>query len=241
SESLVRLYAMRARVAVGCADLAGAVAAAVESLRRAEEAGDPGLVAEAACAAAFAHLAVGDLPALEHDAATCRAAAKASRDPLRAWRVQLLWAEPLRRLGRRTDGLHAIRRFARMRAGSLPPLLRRRREMLVDLLIAGSPLTEVVGRHVRGSGLAGLALFLPRENPAPPTSGLPAVWDDAIETLRLCQEAVDERATLTTVCGHVQRQLRAAAVGFFGVERSTLVRVAANGGRLEPGIAERAV
>src|SRR5262249_48683689 len=122
-----------------------------------------------------------------------------------------------------------------------PPLLRRRREMLADLLIAGSPLTEVVGRHVRGSGLAGLALFLPRENPAPPTSGLPAVWDDAIETLRLCQEAVDERATLTTVCGHVQRQLRAAAVGFFGVERSTLVRVAANGGRLEPGIAERAV
>ena len=63
-DCLVRLHAMHARVAVGCGDLAGGVAAAVEALRRAELAGDSGLVAEAACAAAFAHLAVGDLPSL---------------------------------------------------------------------------------------------------------------------------------------------------------------------------------
>jgi hypothetical protein len=84
---------MRARLAVGCGDLAAGVAAAVEALGRAELAGDSGLVAEAACAAAFAHLAVGDLPSLETDAAKCRLAAHAARDPLRGFRVQLMLAE----------------------------------------------------------------------------------------------------------------------------------------------------
>jgi DNA-binding NtrC family response regulator len=237
----VRLHAMHARVAVGCGDLAGAVASAVESVRRAQLTGDSGLTAEAACAAAFAHLAVGDLPSLEADAARCRAAAQESRDPLRAFRVQLMLAELLRRLGRRTDAVDAIRRLSRASAASLPPLLRRRREMLADLLIAGTPLAAVAARHVTGSGLPGLALYLPRECGAGAKSRLPALWDDAIEMLRLCQDAADERTTLTTVCGHVQRQLRASAVAFFGVERGALVRLAGNGGRIESAVAERAV
>jgi DNA-binding NtrC family response regulator len=240
ASSLVRLYALRARLAVGCGDLPGAVSAAVESLRRAEQTGDAGLVAGAACAAAFAHLAVGDLPSLEKDAAACQSAARHTRDPLRAFRVQLLLAEQLRRLGRRTDALGAIHRISRVPAATLPALLRRRRDMLADLLIAGAPLDAVVARHVKGSGLPGLALYLPPESQAS-ASPLPAFWDDAVETLRLCQDAVDERATLTMVCGHVQRQLRATAVAFFGVERGTLVRLAGNGGRVEPAIAERAV
>jgi DNA-binding NtrC family response regulator len=240
-DHVVRLHAMRARVAVGCGDLGGAVAAAVESMRRAEQTGDSGLVAEAAYVAAFAHLAVGDLPSLQNDATICRSAAQAARDPLRACRVQLLLAEQLRRLGRRTDGIDAIRRVNRVPAASLPPLLRRRREMLADLLIAGAPLEGVVARHVKGSGVPGLALYLPRESPAAAGFRLPALWEDAIETLRLCQDAADERATLTTVCGHVQRQLRASAVAFFGVERGALVRLAGNGGRVDPPIAERAV
>jgi DNA-binding NtrC family response regulator len=240
-EGLVRLHAMHARVAVGCGDLAGGVAAAVEASRRAALAGDSGLVAEAACAAAFAHLAVGDLPSLESDAAECRLAAHAARDPLRTLRVQLMLAEQLRRVGRRTEAVDAIRRVTRAPAASLPPLLRRRREMLADLLIGDTPLAAVVARHVTGSGLPALALYLPRESSAAGVGRLPALWDDAIDTLRLCQEAADERTTLTAVCGHVQRQLRAAAVAFFGVERGTLVRLAGNGGRIEPPIAERAV
>jgi len=240
-ESLIRLLAMRARVAVGCGDLADAVAAAVEALRRAELTRDSGLIAEAACSAALAHLAVGDLPSLETDAATCRSASHLSRDPLRTFRVQLMLAEQLRRLGRRTDGIEAIRRVIRVPAVSLPPLLRRRREMLVDLLIAGTPPPAVIARHVARSGLPGLAVYLPPERQSAVEPRLPALWDDAIETLRLCQDATDERATLTTVCGHVQRQLRAAAVTFFGVEQRTLVRLVGNGGRLEPAIAERAV
>jgi DNA-binding NtrC family response regulator/tetratricopeptide (TPR) repeat protein len=240
-ESLIRLLAMRARVAVGCGDLADAVAAAVEALRRAELTRDAGLIAGAACSAALAHLAVGDLPSLEADAATCRSASHLSRDPLCTFRVQLMLAEQFRRLGRRTDGIEAIRRVTRVPAVSLPPLLRRRREMLVDLLIAGTPLPAVIARHVARSGLPGLALYLPRERQSAAEPRLPALWDDAIETLRLCQDASDERGTLTTVCGHVQRQLRAAAVTFFGVEQGALVRLAGNGGRLEPAIAERAI
>ncbi len=141
---------MHARLAVGCGDLAGGVAAAVEASRRAAHAGDSGIVAEAACAAAFAHLAVGDLPSLESDAAECRAAAHAARDPLRALRVQLMLAEQLRRVGRRTEAVDAIRRVTRAPAASLPPLLRRRREMLADLLIGDTPLAAVVARHVTG-------------------------------------------------------------------------------------------
>jgi len=240
-ESLVRLHAMHARVAVGCSDLADGVAAAVESSRRAALTGDSGLVAEAACAAAFAHLAVGDLPSLESDAARCRPAAHAARDPLRAFRVQLMLAEQLRRVGRRTEAVDAIRRVTRASAASLPPLLRRRREMLADLLIGNAPLAAVIARHVTGSGVPALALYLPRESAAVGVCRLPAMWDDAIDTLRLCQEAADERATLTAVCGHVQRQLRAAAVAFFGVERGALIRLAGNGGRIDPSIAERAV
>jgi DNA-binding NtrC family response regulator len=241
ASALVRLHALRARLAVGYGDLPGAVSAAVESLRRAELTADAGLVAEAACAAAFAHLAVGDLPSLEQDVAACQSAARHARDPLRAFRVQLLLAEQLRRLGRRTDALGAIQRISRVPAATLPALLRRRRDMLADLLIAGTPLDAVVARHVKGSGLPGLALYLPLESQASASPRLPAFWDDAVETLRLCQDAADERATLTTVCGHVQRQLRATAVAFFGVERGTLVRLAGNGGRVEPAIAERAV
>jgi DNA-binding NtrC family response regulator len=240
-DCLVRLHAMRARVAVGCGDLAGAVASAVEAVGRGELTGDTGLIGEAACAAAFAHLAVGDLPSLENDAARCRSAAQASRDPLRAFRVQLMLAELLRRLGRRTDAINAIRRLTRASAASLPPLLRRRREMLADLLIAGTPPAAVAARHVTGSGLPGLALYLPRECGPGARSRLPALWDDAIETLRLCQDAADERVTLTAVCGHVQRQVHASAVAFFGAERGTLVRLAGNGGRIEPAVAERAV
>jgi len=240
-ESVIRLYAMRARVAVGCGDHADAIAVADEALRRAELTRDAGLIAAAASSAALAHLAVGDLRSLEADAATCRSASHLSRDPLRSFRVQLMLAEQLRRLGRRTDGIEAIRRVTRVPAGSLPPLLRRRREMLVDLLIAGTPLAAVMARHVARSGLPGLALYLPRERQSAAEPRLPALWDDAIETLRLCQDATDERATLTTVCGHVQRQLRAAAVAFFGAEQGTLVRLAGNGGRLEPAIADRAV
>jgi DNA-binding NtrC family response regulator len=239
--ALVRFHALRARIAVGCGDLAEAVSAAVESMRCAELTGEARLVAESACAAAFAHLAVGDLPSLEKDAAACQAAARQSRDPLRVFRVQLLLAEQLRRLGRRTESLAAIHRASRVPATSLPPLLRRRREMLTDLLVAGAPLEAVVARHVKGSGLPALSLYLPLERQANATARLPALWDDAIETLRLCQDAADERATLTTVCGHVQRQLRASAVAFFGVERGVLVRLAGNGGRVEPEIADRAV
>jgi hypothetical protein len=163
-------------------------------------------------------------------------AAHAVRDPLRALRVQLLLAEQLRRAGRRTEAIDAVRRVIRAPAASLPPLLRRRREMLADLLIANTPLAAVVSRHVTGSGLPALALYLPHETSVVDTCRLPALWDDAIETLRLCQDAADERAT-ATVCGRPAqlRAQRSPSSGWSGV----LIRLAGNGGRIEPSIAER--
>jgi len=235
-ESVVRIHAMRARLAIGCGDLPKAVAAAVEARRRAASLDKHALIAEAACAAAFVHMTVGDEPAVRADAADCVACARITRDPLRAFRVQLLLAEQLRRCGRQTEAVAAVRCLNRVPAGSLPPILRRRREMLADL-VRGAPMATVTARHVAGSGMRALGLFLPRQAAAT----LPAMWDDAIETLRLCQEATDERATLTIVCGRVQRQLRAVAVALFGIERGGLVRLAVNGGHVEPGIAERVV
>jgi transcriptional regulator with PAS, ATPase and Fis domain len=112
--------------------------------------------------------------------------------------------------------------------------------MLADLL-ADTPLPTVIKRHITGSGMPALALFLPRVATGRADVMGPLLWDDAVEMLRLCQEASDERATLTSVCGHVQRQLRAVAVAVFGVERGVLVRLAANGGHIEPPIVERAI
>jgi hypothetical protein len=55
-----------------------------DAKQRYQGCGDPGTVAAIAGTAAFVHLAVGDLDAVDRDVAESTAAARAAHDPLRA-------------------------------------------------------------------------------------------------------------------------------------------------------------
>ncbi len=238
----VRADAMRARLAVAADDIATAVALSTDAVERAQRTSTPSLVAEAACAAAFTHLAGGDLHALRQDVALCAAASKAARDPLRLLRAQLLLCEQLRRNGAIDDAQRAFLRARRMPAAALPRILRCRRDMMIELLAPDGQAADVVTRHIAATGCHALALLVPRAARTSRLHGAPTTpVEDALEVLRVCQSAADEAATLTLVCEQVQRQTRAAAVGFFGVEPGGLARVASRGARLEPGAAQRAV
>jgi DNA-binding NtrC family response regulator len=235
--TIVRLHAMRARIAVGRLEFARAIASAAEAVRRAESIADPALIAEATCASGFAHLAVSDLAALERDVTVCLAAAKAARDPLRAFRARLMLAEQFRRAGRRAEALEVMRVLNRLASAGLPPVLRRRHDLARDLLSATAATSDLVARHVAAAGLPALALFGPREDV---TSALIGVVDDAVAMLRACQSAEEEGTTLTAVCELALRRLDAAAVAFFGIERGSYIRLAGKGTRLELATAERA-
>src|SRR6185312_13894289 len=157
-----RAETMRSRIAVAEGDIAAAVELAAAATERAGGMASPGLRAEASCAAAFAHLAAGDLAAVRRDVGACSAAARAARDPLRQLRGDLLLCEALRRGGRREEALKAFARARRLPSSMLPKVLKCRRDMLAEMLSAepgAGP--DIVSRHVSSSGLRTLALFAP--------------------------------------------------------------------------------
>ena len=239
SVSAVRLHAMRARIAVGRLDFSRAMSSAAEAVKAAESAASAALIAEANCAAGFAHLAVDDLASLTRDVEACIAAATAARDPLRAFRARLLLAERYRRAGQRSEAQQVLRVLGRFALTRLPPILRRHYDLVVETMTSAESATAVLARHVTASGLAGLALFGPREESGVALNG---VVEDAVTMLRECQSATeeDEEAALGRVCEHALRRLEAAAVVFFGIENRSSVRLAGHGSKLDASVAERA-
>ncbi len=238
----VRLDVMRARLAVGEGDVAGAIGLCTGASERAARTDTPAIVAEAAYGAAVAHLAAGDLAAVRLDVATCRIAARAARDPLRLFRAQLMLCEQLRRSGARDEALKAFVRARRVPASALPRLLKSRRDMMAELLAPDAHVADIVARHVAATGCHALALFVPSIARPERAHGAPSTpVDDAIEMMRVCQTASDEATTLALVCEQVQRQTQAAAVGCLGVEPGGLTRLSSRGPRLELGTAERAI
>ena len=74
----------------GCGTSRARMSLAREAMEEASRHGDPALVARASCAAAFVHLAIGDVDAVAADVRACVTAARAARDPMRAIRARLL-------------------------------------------------------------------------------------------------------------------------------------------------------
>ena len=238
----VRAGVLASRIAVGRRDVARAVGCALEAVGRARTSGDAVLVAEATAGAAFAHLAVADLDAVERDVADCLAALRPGRDPLRGIRARLLLAESARRRGRRAAVTALIQRLTTLGGASVPPIVRARCALLTDLVAAAAPERDVVQRHVDATGLAALALFVPLDaHSGRAPTGFEPLIDDVVEILRACQTAEEERVLLADVCGRVRRRLHAAAVAFMTMEGVTLLTIAGEGGRIEPGVAERAI
>jgi transcriptional regulator with GAF, ATPase, and Fis domain len=236
----VRVDLIRARIAVALGDVPSAVGTSAAAVDRADGLARFDLVAAATCAAAFAHLAAGDLAAVRRDVAACTAASRATRDPLRRLRAELLLCEQLRRAGLVDEARRAFTPLRRIPESALPRILRVRRDMLAELLLPGAEPASILTREIAATGFHALALLVPADARTPRMRSASTPVDDAIEMLRVCQTAADETATLTLVCEQVQRQTHAAAAVFFGVEAGGLARLAAQG-RLEPTIALRAV
>jgi DNA-binding NtrC family response regulator len=237
----VRIALARSRHAVGLRDFGRAITAATEADGRARELSDSDLAAAAACAAALAHLSVSDLDAVARDAARALAAARVARSPMRAIRARLLLAEAERRRDRRTAAGVLVRRLARLRPGSLPPIVGARAALLRLLLEAKGPVGPLVARHASATGLPALVLLAPDGATGGAESGIGAAdVDRFVQLLAVCQTASDEAAVLTDVCAMLRRELRAAAVAFVGRDGSA-PPVASDGARIERAVAERAM
>jgi DNA-binding NtrC family response regulator len=228
----VRVAIAASRVAIGRGDLSLAVSKATAALDAAARLNDPLIMAQAAYAAAFSHLSVGDRTALATDLAGCLGAARAARDPLRALRARLLDAEGARRAGREGVAVALLKRVGRCSA-ALPATVGARCALLTDLLSSSSP-AEVVKRHVAATGFGALALFAP----AADSDGLArAIVDEGLEILACCQSAQDDATVLAEVCLRLKKSLNAASVAFFAADGSS--PLVCDGSRLEPGIARR--
>jgi DNA-binding NtrC family response regulator len=228
-----------ARAEVGRGHLPQAISLARDATERASNQPEPHLIARAAYATAFVHLAAGDLDAIERDVRRSIVSSRAAHDPMVATRARLLLAEGERR-GRGSSSVAGrVSRLARLR---LPPIIRARVELLDALLRAPGAPQEIVARQASRLGLPALALFGPIE-----TASERAEWrtgpstDDVVDLLHLCQTADDETRVLDEVCTRVRQQLRAAAVAVVAAGDGGLSVMAADGGRIETGIAARAV
>jgi DNA-binding NtrC family response regulator len=229
-----------ARAAVGLGDTVAALARANEALVRAEAGATAALMAHARCASAFVRLAAGDLDAAGRDVLTGLAAARAAHDDLRAVRLRLLGVESARRMGRHGDAQPVVGRLERLARGCLPPILRARCALAAALAAAstdrGGSSAEIAKRQAVTSGLGALELFA---TAAPPSGRLhPDFVRGIVGVLDVCQRAEDEQPLLVRVCAQLRRQLHASAVAFVDVDRAT---VASDGGRIDPGIAHRAI
>ena len=126
----VAVAAASSRIAIGLRDLGGAVARATEALEIAERLDEPAVLARAACAAAFAHLAIGDRAGVDRDVDRGVRAARAARDPVSALRARLLAAESARRAGRVAIGTVLLGRIGKVSVSSLSPIVRARCALL---------------------------------------------------------------------------------------------------------------
>jgi DNA-binding NtrC family response regulator len=237
----IRLALASSRNAVGTRNVALAVSLSTAAVQEAMRAGITDSLARAAYAAAFAHLAVNDLDAVERDVILSVGAARASRDPLRALRARLLLAEAARRGGRHSVASALVARLRTLNGSALPKLLKARRDLLADLVADPVATEAVMSRHVAATGLPALALFGPSPSHRGAWSGADTLLDDTVAILRACQNADDEPRVLAEVCRQVRRQLDAASVAIAGLDATQTWTIASEGTRIDLATAERAI
>jgi len=93
-----------------------------------------------------------------------------------------------------------------------------------------------VRRHCQTTGLAGLALFAPIRQAL---SQQAAAAADIVSILQCCQSADEEARVLDGLCARLRCRLQASGVAFFAGETGALAQVAADGSRIDPGLAAR--
>lgn len=236
----VRRDLLASRIAVGQGDLTRAMSllAGVSALPVA----DHHVTTHAAVASvtAFVHLAVGDLRAAERDLSETLVLARAARDPLRAVRARLLGAEVERGRGRPAAALGQLQRLRRVMV-TMPRTMRARWDLAIALSAPGADAGEVVARHVHGSSLGALPLYVAAPRRAGMAGGAADPFaDELVAILRVCQTAADEIGLLQDVCARLRRYLHAAAIAFVTVHGERGHVLTSDGARLDTDIAERA-
>jgi DNA-binding NtrC family response regulator len=236
----VRHALLAARIAVGLLDVNRAMSRVLAAAEWASVDGSAASKAAVNFTAAFVHLAVGDLDAVERDVSESIAAAHAAHDPLRGIRARLLRAEAERRRGRPAAAAAHLQRLRRVMA-TMPPALRARWELCSALARGDGDPKEVVARRVAATGLGALTLYVsdPRVHSGSRLVTDPFV-DELVAILRVCQTAEDEGVVLKDVCVRVRQHLRAAAVAFATVLGKRAEIVCGDGARIDTAIAERA-
>jgi DNA-binding NtrC family response regulator/tetratricopeptide (TPR) repeat protein len=239
---LVRRGLLESRIALGLGDVNQAM-----SLLRRVPVGPAGVDAVAGAAIAYVtalvHFAAGDLGAAERDLSETLVLARAAHDPQRAIRARLLRAEIERGRERPESALAQLQRLGRVMAAA-PPIVRARWELAKALSMPGSVAREVISRQARATGVGAFALYLAARPPfgtsrAGADSADPFA-DELVAILRVCQTAADESELLKAVCARLRQHLHAATVAFVSVRGDRLDIVAADGSRLDSGIAGRA-
>ena len=236
----IAVIGLRSSVAVGSRRFDHAIAGAADAMDRARRTDDVSLVAEAAKRAAFAHLAVGDVAAVEREAAVSIAAARTGREPLVAARVRLMIVEVLRRSGKKPGAAGLLQRIARLGDSTLPPILRAHGNLCRDLLSADGAIADVLARHVATTGLGALALFGPDSRTSSFATTHDLMVDDIVGILDLCQTSDDEPAVLTEVCRRIRGRLKGAATGVAVSSGSGYIVLSSDGGRIDVTVAQRA-
>ncbi len=236
-ERSARVAAIQARVAVGVGDPDRALEWVrwARALPSATEAGG-----ETDLAAAWVHLALGDLDTAVSEARLAIEAARRARRPLVGARARLVVAEACRRLGDRAVSSRALRALNRV-ARRLPPLVRAQLD-LANALAAGGSAVAQLERQIAATGLGGLVLLVRHgERGVASTDALPGVLPQVIRILQACQVAEDERTVLRAICARLRRDAGAAGVATFVRAGAGLAAIASDGTRPTADAAERAV
>jgi DNA-binding NtrC family response regulator/tetratricopeptide (TPR) repeat protein len=228
-----------ARIATGRREYSRAMAAAAAARQAAADAGDPVLVAAAAYAAAFVHMAVADWPAVERDIPASIVAARRAYDPLRAVRARLLRAEAERRQGRLAAARADLEHLRRIVA-TMPPILRVRWQAATAIAATPADAEAIVARHVAASMFGALPLYVGNSSSGARPSGADPFVDQLIGILHVCQTAGEDGALLKQVCERVRSHLHAASVAAVATRDKGRQVLASDGSQMSAEIAVRA-
>jgi DNA-binding NtrC family response regulator len=231
----IRLLAMRSRLSIGRGRAAEAVADAAQARDLALPFGDRALIGRALYACALAQLAAGDRVQAAEAAQRACAAARAARDPMLALNARVLAADIGRQQGQRGPATTLVRRVGRVSTSKLPRTVALRVELLREML-ASADAGEVAERLATRSGFGALRLLAPVR---PQRNASAASADDITALLQCCQSAEEDHGALTAIAAQLRRRLRAAAVGFFGIDHDQIAWRAGDGPRMDHVTAER--
>jgi DNA-binding NtrC family response regulator/tetratricopeptide (TPR) repeat protein len=228
-----------ARVATGQRDYSRAMAAASAARQAATDTSDPMLVAAAAYAAAFVHMAVADWAAVERDIGAAIVAARTAHDPLRAIRARLLRAEAERRQGRVAAARGDLEHLRRIVA-TMPPILRVRWQAARAVGETPGDAESIVARHVAASTFGALPLYVGSGAVAARSSGGDPFVDHLIGILHVCQTADEDSALLKQICERVRSHLHAASVAAIATRDNRPQILASDGSHMSADVAARA-